>query len=82
MIIKLFIYFTIFLVLFKTQAKSEINYSKLIKNYYNIPSYNNIEQSFKNEFIENVYKEIQIANVDKIPIKIYKTKLDNIIFYL
>jgi hypothetical protein len=82
MIIKLLKCFIILVILCKIQANSLINYSQLIKNNYNIPSHHYIEYSFKNEFVESIYKDIQIANVDKIPNKIYKTKLDNIILYL
>ena len=68
-----------------TGESYNINYGKYIKNYYNIPSYDNLEYSFKNEFYENVHKQhLKMLNDntnENLPIKFYKTKLDNIILY-
>lgn len=62
-----------------------MNYSNYMKNYYHISSQEYIDYSFKNEFFENVYKELKIKNTDNIDKniqKVYKTKLDNIILYI
>jgi hypothetical protein len=80
--LKFIVYIITIILLLHVKGSLSINYSNYIKNYYNIPSYNTIEYSFKNDFIENVYKELEMINTDEIIPKIYKTKLDNIILYL
>lgn len=64
--------------IFNVESHSVINYKNYIKNYYHIPSYV-YQDCFKNEFYENVNKDLN--NHNELPIKIYKTKLDNIIMY-
>ena len=89
--IKLFKNITCILLVFSiintvySQNNNNINYGKYIKNYYHVPSYDNIEQSYKNDFYENVYNQLYFLkdNVnDNISSKIYKTKLDKIILYI
>ena len=73
----------IILLLTISNTSYSMNYENYIKNIYHIPSYDNLEYSFKNEFYENVYKHLNILNYsDNIPITIYKSKLDNIILYI
>lgn len=80
-ILKFIIYTFLLLSIFNIKENNAIIYSNYIKNYYHIPSYNNIEYSFKNDFYKNVYKQLELINTNNIPKYIYKTKLDNIILY-
>jgi hypothetical protein len=80
--LKFLIYVITIFFIFNIKNNSAMNYSNYMKNYYHIPSYDILEYSFKNEFFENVYKELQLINTDKNIQKVYKTKLDNIILYI
>ena len=75
-IIKLFLFISVLLFLNNTESK--INYNRYIRNIYDIPSYNSIQECFKNDFYESINKNIDNNILDK---KIYKTKLDKIVMY-
>jgi len=88
---KFLIYSLVIILLFNLKANSmsfqhihvsTINYGNYLKNYYNIPSYNSIENyCLKNSFYENLVKQDHVTNNYKTYIP-YKTKLDNIVIYI
>lgn len=79
------IYYILTTILLFSSVNCKINY---IKNYYNIPSYSQINECFKTEFYDYVqFKNTQTQNIKnnvtyKENIKFYKTNLDKIIIFL
>lgn len=80
--LKFLIYSLVIVLLFNSKADSAINYGNYLKNYYNIPSYNSIENyCLKNSFYENLVKQDNVTNKKYETYIPYKTKLDNIVIY-
>ena len=80
--LKFLMYSLVIVLLFNSKANSTINYGNYLKNYYNSPSYNSIENyCLKNSFYENLVKQDNVTNKKYETYIPYKTKLDNIVIY-